>query len=187
MKVERAHRPRETVARSSRRNGATPDDHDSNRQAAALAQYSVRPAREQDCVELTRLAGQLEYPASNVAMRKRLERLLTSSKDAIFVAEQADGGLMGWIHGVLSQALESDYRVEIAGLIVDDRFQRMGVGRALVKRVERWANEQGIGQVLVRCRTSRTGAHRFYKNLGFNPAKTQIVFRKKLARRRGNA
>lgn len=141
----------------------------------------IRQAREQDCAELARLAGQLGYAASEDTMRKRLQRLLSSSTDAVFVAETADGGLAGWIHGVLSQVLESDYRVEIAGLIVDERFRQKGVGRDLVERVEHWGVEHGVEQASVRCRTTRADAHRFYESLGYTQAKTQIVFRKSLS------
>ena len=142
--------------------------------------FSIRRAGEQDCAELARLAGQLGYAASEDAMRKRLQRLLASSTDAVFVSDAADGGLVGWIHGILSQVLESDYRVEIAGLVVDERFQRRGVGRALVEQVEHWAAENGVEQASVRCRTTRAEAHQFYRSLGYTQAKTQIVFRKSL-------
>jgi GNAT superfamily N-acetyltransferase len=146
--------------------------------ATMMPRHSIRPAGEEDCAEIVRLSSQLGYPATTVAMQKRLQRLLASSANAIFVAESANGGLAGWIHGVLSQVLEADYRVEIAGLIVDERFQRMGVGRALVERVEDWAKSQGIELVVVRCRSTRIEAHQFYASLGYNQTKTQIVFRK---------
>ena len=143
--------------------------------------FSIREAREKDCAEIARLAGQLGYPASEEIMRKRLERLLGSSDSAVFVAEARDGGLAGWIHGVLTQFLESDFRVEIAGLVVDERFQRKGVGRGLVARIEEWAAGRGVEQASVRCRTTRAEAHRFYESLGYSQTKTQIVFRKSLA------
>ena len=115
-------------------------------------------------------------------MRTRLKRLLASPSDVVFVAESAAGELAGWIHGVLSQYLESDFRVEIGGLVVDEQFQRRGVGRDLVARVESWAVEHEAQLASVRCRTTRAAAHRFYKSLGYRKAKTQIVFRKPLTK-----
>ena len=145
-----------------------------------MSHCNIRNAREQDCAGITRLAGQLGYPASDDAMRTRLQRLLASASDVVLVAESAEGELAGWIHGILSQFLESEHRVEIAGLVVDERFQRKGVGRDLVKGVEDRAAKRGVGQATVRCRTERTGAHSFYESLGYNRTKTQIVFRKKI-------
>ena len=148
-----------------------------------MTDYSVRKASEEDYSEVARLAKQLGYPASDDVMRMRLRRLLPSSNDAVFVAESDEAGLVGWIHGVLSQYLESDRRVEIAGLVVDEQFQRRGVGRDLVKQVERWTVEHGAEQSSVRCRTTRAEAHRFYESLGYSQTKTQIIFRKTLSQR----
>ncbi len=84
--------------------------------------------------------------------------------------------------GQLCQAIWSRIIVlEIAGLIVDDRLHRHGIGRDLVARVEGWAVERGAIQSSVRCRTSRPEAHMFYGSLGYVQAKTQVVFRKPLS------
>jgi GNAT superfamily N-acetyltransferase len=145
-----------------------------------MSSYSIRKAEGRDCEEIARLASQLGYPVVGEVMRPRLQRLLASSSDVVFVAELADGGLAGWIHGVLSQFLESDYRVEIGGLVVDDRFHRDGIGSGLVQRVENWAVEHGVVYATVRCRTTRPEAHLFYETLNYEQNKVQIVFRKLL-------
>ena len=63
-------------------------------------------------------------------MRRRLARLLGAPDNRLLVAEWLEGGLAGWIHGFLCQLLESDFRVEIGGLIVDERSRRVGVAKA---------------------------------------------------------
>ena len=148
-----------------------------------ILNYCIRAAGERDCAELARLAGQLGYPASDDAVRVRLRRLLASPGNIVLVAESAAGELVGWVQGVLSQCLESDHRVEITGLVVDERFRRKGIGRDLIGRIESWAVEQGAEQASVRSRTTRADAHRFYESLGFSLAKTQVVFRKTLTPR----
>jgi GNAT superfamily N-acetyltransferase len=114
-------------------------------------------------------------------MNARLDRLLTSSGDAVFVAEITDpGAIVGWIHGTLSQCLEADYRMEIAGLVVNEKFHRGGIGTALVRCVETWGLGHGAVQASVRCRTTRPEAHLFYERLGYFQTKTQLVLRKPL-------
>lgn len=147
-----------------------------------MTRFHIRNGREQDCSEIARLASQLGYPVSGETMRTRLQSLLASPGNVVLVAESEDGGLVGWIHGVLSQFLESDRRVEIGGLAADERYHRRGVGRDLVERVEAWAVEHGVMQALVRCQTRRAEAHTFYGSLGYTQAKTQIVFWKSLSR-----
>jgi predicted N-acetyltransferase YhbS len=143
----------------------------------------IRKAQAQDAGEIARLASQLGYPTTEVQTSPRLKRLLASSNDLVLVAESAEGAVIGWIHGFLSQLLESDFRVEIGGLIVDEKFHRQGVGRELVQRIEAWAKESDATQVSVRCRITRLESHKFYENLGFSAAKTQIAFRKQLPTR----
>jgi len=145
-----------------------------------MSGHSIRRARAQDCVEIARLATQLGYPGVNDEIQRRLQRLLASPSDLVLVAESAEGSLVGWIHAFLLQLLESNYRVEIGGLVVDEKFQRRGVGRELIRRVEQWAADHGVAQVSVRCRTTRLEAHQFYENLGYRATKTQTAFRKSL-------
>lgn len=147
-----------------------------------MSLYSIRPAAPEDAPEIARLTGQLGYPVSVDCLSPRLQRLLASSNDAVLVAEGVQGTLVGWIHGFLSQLLESDYRVEIGGLVVDDCVRRQGVGRELIRHLEDWALGQSVAQISVRCRQNRTEAHAFYESLGYRPAKTQIAFRKAIAK-----
>ena len=147
---------------------------------SALNTTIIRPAKESDAPELARLIAQLGYPAQVDVVKARLERLLHSSGDLLLIAESSGGELVGWIHAFLCQLLESDYRVEIGGLVVDERFRRTGIGFQLVKAIENWAAEQGSVELSVRCREERTGAHLFYQALQFQHTKTQRVFRKRL-------
>src|SRR5215211_552094 len=115
----------------------------------------IRRAMESDAVELARLTSQLGYPVSEASLRKRMDRMFGSINDSLFVAERPDGQLAGWIHGFLCQLLESEYRVEIGGLIVDERCRRSGIGRGLVQAIENWAAEHGATELSVRCREQR--------------------------------
>jgi GNAT superfamily N-acetyltransferase len=139
----------------------------------------IRPARSGDAGELARLTSQLGYPASPEAMAGRLERILSSPIDRLLVAVESQE-VLGWIHGFRIQLLESEFRVEIGGLIVDECRRRHGIGRLLVAALEVWAKEQGVSELGVRCRVEREESHRFYESLGMTLTKTQRVFRKRL-------
>ena len=142
--------------------------------------WLIRNAQEKDSAGIARLASQLGYPADESQVRMRLRRIFSSSNDLVLVAEFANGEIAGWIHGFFSQLLESDFRVEIGGLVVDEKFHRRGIAQELVRRIEAWAIENSATQVSVRCSTTRLEAHKFYENSGFFATKTQIVFRKHL-------
>jgi len=144
-----------------------------------MSQQIIRRAVESDAVELARLTSQLGYPASAASIRARLTRMIESSDDCLLVVEDSGGELAGWIHGFLSQLLESDYRVEIGGLLADARWRRSGLGCRLVRAVEDWAVERGAIELSVRCREERAESHKFYESLSFQHTKTQRVFRKR--------
>lgn len=91
-----------------------------------MPQHPICSAALSDAPELARLTAQLGYPSPEAAIGRRLA-LITGSPDAcLLVAERPGGGLAGWIHGFLSRLLESDGRVEIGGLVVDEAFRRRG-------------------------------------------------------------
>jgi len=145
-----------------------------------MSQPIIRQAIESDAAELARLTSQLGYPVSEAPIRMRMARMFGTADNRLLVGEVPGGQLAGWIHGFLCQLLESDFRVEIGGLIVDERWRRSGVGRRLVQAIENWAVESGASELSVRCREERAESHKFYEHLSFRYTKTQRVFRKRI-------
>lgn len=140
----------------------------------------IRSAELRDAPEIARLSGELGYSAGPKVIAQRLETLLRNTSDKVLVVESSDGTVLGWVHGYLSQLIESNYRVEIGGLVVTANARREGIGRRLITEIETWAKERGAMELSVRCREDREEAHRFYEQLGFACAKTQKVFRKRV-------
>lgn len=142
----------------------------------------IRAPRPADTGDIARLAGELGYPVDAGAIRGRLDRLLADTRHCVLVAVE-DGVTLAWIHAGESCPLESGPRCEIFGLVVSARAQGIGVGRALVDAVARWARDQGLPELAVRSNAARTGSHPFYEQLGFTRVKTQHVYRLPLAPR----
>lgn len=138
----------------------------------------LRAAELQDAPEIARLSGELGYSADPKVIARRLRTLLRSATDKVLVAESSSGLVVGWVHGFLSQLIESNYRVEIGGLVVVVSERRQGIGRRLVAEIETWAKARGAMELSVRCRDAREEAHRFYECIGYRCVKTQRVFRK---------
>lgn len=138
-----------------------------------------RPARAEDAAELARLAGQLGYPSDAVRMAARLESLLADPRQWLRVVD-AHGCLAGWITAERRLTLESGWRVEITGLVVDAAARRSGVGGALVAAAEAWARQQGLDTVTVRSNVAREASHPFYLSLGYLRRKSQHVYVKSL-------
>jgi GNAT superfamily N-acetyltransferase len=140
---------------------------------------TIQPMTLDDVPAVALLCGQLGYGSSENEVAVRLREILTSTEEALFSAVE-DGNVTGWTHVRVSRTLTSDSSAEIIGLVVADTARRSGVGRALVEHIEGWALQRGIRRVRVRCAVSRADAHAFYRALGYEPAKRQEVFDKRL-------
>jgi GNAT superfamily N-acetyltransferase len=141
----------------------------------------IRTAINKDAARLAQLSSVLGYPVSPEAMAQRLRRALARAEDVIFVAEEPQAGIIGWIHGAERDTLESDLRCEILGLVVDSTRRSRGVGRALVAAIEQWAAARGLEEVAVRSNVIRIESHPFYERLGYVRVKTSHIYRKLLS------
>ncbi len=118
--------------------------------------------------------------ASNAStMSERLSRILARADQRLLVAE-LDGPVVGWVHAVASEYVETGVFVIIGGLVVDRQHRGQGIGRLLMADAETWARGRGCAVVRLSSTLARTGAHRFYERLGYTKIKTQHAFAKSL-------
>ncbi|MBU1568861.1 MAG: GNAT family N-acetyltransferase [Proteobacteria bacterium] len=143
----------------------------------------TRKATNADCHAIAELTAQLGYLADVSEIRERLAKILPRDDYAVYVAEDDAGAIVGWIQTRISHLLGSGLMIEIVGLIVAENARRRGVGHILVQCAEKWALEHGANEIIVRSNTKRIASHLFYPSLGFQPAKSQQVYRKKIVLR----
>jgi len=94
---------------------------------------SIRIAAAGDDAALADLSTQLGYPTDAAAMAERLARVRDGGEGEIFVAADANAGVVGWAHVVPRLHLEEGAFAELAGLIVDAGARGRGVGAALLR------------------------------------------------------
>jgi GNAT superfamily N-acetyltransferase len=140
----------------------------------------IRRAKRPDAPQLAVLSGQLGYPATAAQMRERLRGIQTASQHAVFVAESAKDGVIGWIHVSRQPLLEGEIRAEVNGLVVAEGQRSLGAGARLLSAAEDWARKHGCKGMSVRSNVIRERAHKFYERNGYEHYKTQKSFRKPL-------
>jgi GNAT superfamily N-acetyltransferase len=145
---------------------------------AAQFAGEIREARPADYAQMAELARQLGYPSSAGDIAKRLAGMGATGEHVVFVAEMADRVIAGWLGAFVYRAVEADARIEISGLVVDERFRSQAVGRFLLERAEAWAREKGFSATGLRSNVIRDRAHAFYERQGYEHTKTQKSFRK---------
>lgn len=135
---------------------------------------AVRVATISDASSIASLTIELGYHATEAEMASRIPRLLHESS-AVFVSE-LDGTTAGWLHVCLIRRLMAEPFAEIGGLIVGEKFRRLGVGTDLVEAARNWAWKQRVTRLRVRTNQLREDAKAFYEHLGFECVKSQSVF-----------
>jgi GNAT superfamily N-acetyltransferase len=147
---------------------------------AAANELKIRRAKMTDAPRLAELAGQLGYPATASQLRARMRRILPASQHAVFVAESANDGVVGWLHVSRQPLLEVEIRAEVNGLVVAEGQRSLGAGARLLAAAEDWARKHGCKGMSVRSNVIRERAHKFYERNGYEHYKTQKSFRKPL-------
>jgi GNAT superfamily N-acetyltransferase len=147
---------------------------------ASKNELKIRRAKADDAPRLAELSGQLGYPATVAQMRKRLEGIGLSSQHAVFIAERANEGVIGWLHVSRQPLLEAEIRAEVNGLVVAAEQRSIGAGARLLRAAENWARKHGCKSMSVRSNVIRDRAHTFYEREGYEHYKTQKSFRKPL-------
>ena len=140
----------------------------------------IRPATETDAGPMAELTTQLGYPVDAATLGERLADVRTRTDDGVLVAVDADDRPIGWVHVARLALLEASDLACINGLVVDDDHRSRGVGASLVEAAERWARARGAAAIMVRSRSTRERAHRFYERLGYVEVKRSHVFEKPL-------
>ena len=127
----------------------------------------IRAVRPGDAPAVAELLGQLGYPADPVAVRERLVRWAADGSSAALGWEES-GVVLGVIAVQVCPWFEKDgYWARVTALVVADSARGRGIGRELMFAGERFARRKGCAAIEVSSRRTRTGAHAFYRRLGF--------------------
>ncbi len=140
---------------------------------------TIRTARASDADDVARLTAQLGYDSEVSSLEARLSRILSRS-DQRFVVAAAGDRIVGWLHAYVAEIIELEPFFVIAGLVVDHDHRRQGIGALLVRHAEEWAQTRGCSVGRLWSSVGRTGAHEFYRRLGYAQIKTQHSFAKAL-------
>ncbi|MBK5269596.1 MAG: GNAT family N-acetyltransferase [Bacteroidia bacterium] len=135
----------------------------------------IRQISTGDASAITVLTQQLGYPMSIEQIQINVNAVMNSENDDAFVAV-LDNKVIGWIGVALSVQIELLAYCVIRGLVVDDNYRNLGVGKLLIEKAKQWGKEKENDKLRLRCNVIRTETHLFYQHLGFTETKQQKVF-----------
>jgi GNAT superfamily N-acetyltransferase len=147
-------------------------------QTQGQKEWMIRRAQPHDVPFLAVLSTQLGYPTTDSQLKARLETILELDHHAIYVAVDREGDILGWIHLFERPLLIQAAGAELGGLVVEDNYRGMGIGKALLLAAEEWTESRGMSLLLIRSNIKRTAAHGFYQAAGYELMKTSYTFKK---------
>jgi ribosomal protein S18 acetylase RimI-like enzyme len=133
----------------------------------------VRDARPTDVAAVHRLIGQLADAPDEAAFRARFESVLATDGHRIIVAE-VEGKVVGVLHMFERPALEKPCEAVVQALVVDSEARSSGVGEALMREAEAWAQSRKLPAVSLYSRDDRKRAHAFYERIGYRIKSTSV-------------
>ena len=128
---------------------------------------TLRNAGLSDATAIAALMTQLGYPSTPGQIEPRLTRMLAHPDYTGIVAE--DGGdVVGLVLVHLEHGLEYDAIYgRIMGLVIDERSRGRGLGKLLMRHVERWCKDQGADRIVLTSANRRIDSHKFYDAIGY--------------------
>lgn len=105
--------------------------------------------------------------ATDESVSETYEKMKGDNRYCTLVAD-ADGDVVGFATTVVTLAVDHpNGYIKMNGLAVLPEFQRRGIGKMLMERVEKLADERGASRIGLASGFQRTGAHEFYERLGY--------------------
>jgi aminoglycoside 6'-N-acetyltransferase I len=145
--------------------------------------FTIRRATPDDKSEWLRMRQELwpEAPAEYLSLD--LDRLLTDSNAAIFVASDSQGRLVGFLEAGLrdhAEACETSPVGYIEAWYVDPHIRGQKLGRDLVQTAEHWAREKGCTEMASDTWLDNEGSIQAHYKLGYWEVDRLVHFVKRL-------
>jgi len=135
---------------------------------------TVREARPEDAQRISEISrAALGYASSPEDTGRRLISALSNPAHFVRVAEDDEGGAIGFLQACDYETLYFDPVKYVMALAVDPSHQGKGVGKALLHACEEWAKADGAAGVRLSSGSDRLNAHAFYLHLGYAVRKEQ--------------
>ncbi len=146
-----------------------------------LKNINIRKTTESDFPRWIKMRKEL-WPEASFDELKDVEHLYKGSNFACFFAER-NSEPIGFIELTLRPYVNGCDHSPVAfveGIWVDDKFQKQGIGHALIKKAEEWAQSLSIKELASDTRIESEHSIHAHKAWGFEETERVVYFRKDL-------
>lgn len=130
---------------------------------------SIREATKEDLAALASLMNELGYSTSLEEMEIRFDNISNHPDYKTFIVCEEDQivGMAGVVHNYFFE--QNGKYVRLVAFVISHSNRKKGLGKLLLKYVERWAKNSGATSIFLNCgnRDERKQAHKFYQKSGY--------------------
>ncbi len=142
---------------------------------------TIREMTKFDCTRCKELTIQLGYPDGVADFDKRFSLINKLPHHHLVVVENINTKeVVAWMHLEIRYHLESLFKVQLSGIVVDEKLRSKGIGRKLVAYAENWAKNCGFKEIFLYSNITRKESHKFYLKYGYKNIKDSKTFSKHL-------
>lgn len=135
----------------------------------------VRLAEPGDASGVATLLETLGYPCTPAEAADRIA-VITADRCQHLLLADADGAICGLISlGLVFSLTRGANIARITALVVAPNCQRQGIGRRLLREVERIAHRAGASRLELTSNPGRIDAHEFYRSCGYADGSQHFV------------
>ena len=143
----------------------------------------IREINISDAKEIQKICKtSLGYDVDISTVENQIKKLSCDNKNHILAVYEDENTkkVIGFVHAQVYESVYSDTGLNILGLAVDPEFRGNGVGKKLMRYIEKYAMDNGISFIRLNSANHRVEAHKFYESIGYVCDKTQKRFIKRL-------
>ena len=144
----------------------------------------VRPAETADLDAWAALRADLWQDGSVAEHRDEAADMLADAKLANFVAEAADGTIIGFAEAALRHdyvnGCETSPVAFVEGIYVAPEHRKADVARALCEAIAAWGRENGCTELASDAEADNVQSHAFHRAIGFEETERVVYFRMEL-------
>ena len=133
----------------------------------------VDPESSKDLEQFCELMEDLSSGAENRELLQQKIRDFNAREDCCLLVMEQDGKLVGSVCGILFGDFCGDCAplCAVENVLTHHDYRHQGVMKELFTELETWMKEKGAKYAFLCSGNSRSGAHRFYQEMGYEEVK----------------
>lgn len=132
--------------------------------------YIIRNLNDKDLADVAELYTLFWNDSMDVSKMKQKFSGVSKNPNYIFLCAEENGRVIGTIQGIVCEELYGECLpfLVMENFVVAEKFRGKGVGRQLLKELEKIGKERKCSQIIFITETDRKDTIEFYEKVGFN-------------------